>query len=182
MSLSGQSLAMSAPDALAWFDGLEPCDESTLRGLWKGQEVRTGHKLDGALANVSWFGKRFDSAQDVHPLVVADIFGNPYPLDPYVVPMTMITSPIPTPGVVKALAPALMTALRPAVAARSHGAHLETIDYRGVRTAAMVYNRRPLVDVFRRIDRNTVLGVMDHESMTHPYFFVLHRDSTPHHA
>ncbi|OFB40345.1 hypothetical protein BA059_10040 [Mycolicibacterium sp. (ex Dasyatis americana)] len=171
-------LILSAESALASFDELPPCPASVLRGWWAGREVHTGHPLDGVLANVSWYGKRFDEQGAVHPLVVSDSAGNPYPLNPSVVPYRLITHPISTPAVVKRLAPGLMTALRPLVRARQHGARLGMAEYRGVVTATMTYLDRPIVDVFRKVDDDTVLGSMDYRGMSRPSFFVLQRDST----
>lgn len=171
-------LDIPADSALALFDELAPCPASILRGWWAGREVHTGHPLDGVLANVSWYGKRFDDDEAVHPLVVRDSAGNPYPLNPSVVPYRLITNPIATPAVVKRIAPMLMTALRPMVRARQHGARLDMAEYRGVVTATMTYLNRPIVDVFRKVDDDTVLGLMDYRGMSRPSFFVLQRDST----
>ncbi len=168
---------MAPHAALARFDELPPCREQTLRGRWSGEEIHTGHPLDGALANVSWYGKQFDSSAEVHPLLVADSGGNPFPLDPSLVPMLLITHPISTPDVVKSIAPKVMTLLRPVAQARRHGARLERIRHRGVRTVSMVYNDRPIVDVFRAIDEDTVLGCMEYPGMPRPHFFVLQRDN-----
>lgn len=167
----------TADDALALFDQLAPCQEHILRGLWRGREICTGHPLDGSLANVSWYGKRFDSPTKVHPLVVVDSTGNPYPLNPAVVPMPLITHPVDAPKFVKSLAPKLMRVLRPVARAHSHGAHLDIINHRGVTTVAMVYDDRPVIDVFRSIDENTVVGCMEYPGMPRPHFFVLQRDN-----
>ncbi|MFI5505862.1 GXWXG domain-containing protein [Mycobacterium sp. NPDC051804] len=168
---------MTGRAAIDLFDALPPCPKDMLRGCWSGREVHTGHPLDGALANVSWYGKRFDDNDRVHPLVVMDAAGSPFPLDPEVVPMRLITSPVWTPAFVKTIAPQLMSLLRPVVRARTYGAHLELLTYRGVRTAAMVYNSRPIIDVFRQIDDDTTLGLMAYPGMPRPHFFVLERDT-----
>ena len=39
----------------------------------------------------------------------------------------------------------------------------------------MIYDRQPIIDVFRRVDDVTLLGVMDLRGMSQPYFFVLTR-------
>lgn len=41
----------------------------------------------------------------------------------------------------------------------------------------MVYDDLPIIDMFRRVDARTVLGVMDMRAMPLPYFFVLRRVS-----
>ena len=40
----------------------------------------------------------------------------------------------------------------------------------------MVYDRQPIIDSFRRVDEDTVLGIMDLRGMRSPYVFVLRRE------
>lgn len=54
-------------------------------------------------------------------------------------------------------------------------ASLRSVAYRGVVTATMVYDSHPIFDHFRKIDDNTVLGVMDRKGDTMPLFFFLQR-------
>lgn len=169
-------IAMTEAEALALFDSLASCPVATLRGRWAGREVLTGGPLDGALANVSWYGKQFDGIHAVHPLMVRDRAGHPFALKPSAVPMRLISHPIPAPRWIPRLAPRLVTALKPILRARTYGADLTTTTFRGVTTAAMAYRDKPVVDVFRLVDENTVLGLMDYPGMSKPCFFVLHRD------
>ena len=46
----------------------------------------------------------------------------------------------------------------------------------GVATAAMVYDTLPIIDVFRRVTADRVLGLMDLRGLTEPFFFLLDRD------
>ena len=174
---SREPLRLSPAEAQDLFDELPPCRQAVLRGRWVGREVYTGHPLDGALSNIAWYGKQFDGPDRVHPMVVADAAGNPFPLNPALVPMVLISHPIPTPGFVKSLTPAVMSLLRPAVMARGHGAHLQIRTHRGVTTAAMSYDDRPVVDHFRLVGQDIVLGSMEYPGMPRPCFFVLQRDN-----
>ncbi len=54
-------------------------------------------------------------------------------------------------------------------------ASLRMVQYRGVVTATMVYDKHPIFDHFRRIDGNTVIGVMESKGDTQPLFFYLQR-------
>lgn len=173
---SRDPIQLSAQEALALFDRLTPCEEHILRGRWVGREIYTGHPLDGSLSNVSWYGKQFDGPDAVHPLVVADREGNPFPLNPAVVPMLLISHPVRTPDWVKSLMPWVMAGLRPAVSARGHGARLDMVTHRGVTTTAMAYTDRPVVDIFRAVNDDIVLGSMEYPGMPRPHFFVLQRD------
>ena len=173
---TGAELRCTTADALALFDALAPVDEPELRGRWCGRELYTDHPLDGVLSKISWYGKHFDDSERVHPVLVRNALGQVYPLEPRLIRMPMLTAAPPTPEVLRRIAPAAMTLLRPLVHARGHGARLETIRYRGVSTAAMHYRDKPVTDVFRTVDDDTVLGLMDYRGMPRPYFFVLRRD------
>lgn len=173
---SSGPLTMSAPEASEWFDALAACPQEVLRGHWRGREIYTGHPLDGVLANVSWYGKRFDEPDRVHPLVVVDAAGTVFPLNPALIPMRTITSPPPLPRFTAAMAPRLMSATRRLVAAKSYGADLSEISHRGKSSAAMRYRDKPIVDYFRLIGEDTVLGAMEYPGMPRPYYFVLGRD------
>jgi hypothetical protein len=41
-----------------------------------------------------------------------------------------------------------------------------------------VYDHLPIIDVFRRVDDDTVLGLMDYRNFPEPYFFVLVRENS----
>ncbi|MEB3984211.1 DUF4334 domain-containing protein [Mycobacterium sp. 663a-19] len=57
---------------------LAPTTIDGMIGDWKGGEFLTGHRANGALANINWFGKTFKSATDAQPLVCLDADGNKY--------------------------------------------------------------------------------------------------------
>ncbi len=63
-------------------------------------------------------------------------------------------------------------AVRPLLTTREPKARLRAVEHRGVVTAAMLYDALLIVDVFRRISADTVLGVMDMRGLTGPFFFV----------
>ncbi len=47
--------------------------------------------------------------------------------------------------------------------------------HRGKVSATMVYDNLPIHDVFRKMDADTVLGIMDLKGLKKPFFFVLRR-------
>ena len=55
-------------------------------------------------------------------------------------------------------------------------ASLQAVNFRGKRSAAMIYDRQPIIDHFRKIDDVRVLGLMEMRGMELPYFFLLIRD------
>jgi len=44
-------------------------------------------------------------------------------------------------------------------------------------SATMIYDQLPIHDVFRKLDDNTVLSVMDNRHVKDPFFFKLKRDN-----
>ncbi|KAF6816941.1 cytoplasmic protein [Colletotrichum sojae] len=56
-------------------------------------------------------------------------------------------------------------------------ARVREVKYRGVVTAAMVYDKYPIIDSFRLVDENTVMGAMDSKELRDAgtYYFYLKR-------
>ena len=66
--------------------------------------------------------------------------------------------------------------VRPLLYTNRPTARLRSIEHRGVRTAAMIYDALPIIDVFRRVNDDVLLGAMDMRGLPEPFFFLLHRD------
>jgi len=75
----------------------------------------------------------------------------------------------------KALKP-IYSAMSKLLKADKSKARLRMMNYRDKVSATMVYDYLPINDVFRRIDENTLLGLMDLKGIEQPFFFVLKRD------
>ncbi|MGG4154395.1 DUF4334 domain-containing protein [Peribacillus muralis] len=69
----------------------------------------------------------------------------------------------------------VMGIFRPILKTKKSRARLRQIQYRGKISAAMVYDQKGIIDVFRKVDDVTVLGVMDMKIQFpgQSYFFVL---------
>jgi len=150
--------------ACAIFDSLEPVSVEFLHGTWKGAEFPSGHANDGLLASSGWYGKRFNDRNSVDPLLyyTADKNGI-FAADP----------------LAKAKASARgvddISAIREEVETDKPTARLRQVEYRGITTTAMIYDQRPIIDYFRKVDSDTVLGAMDIRGDESTYFFVLRR-------
>jgi hypothetical protein len=57
---------------------LETATIDEMIGEWKGGDFSTGHRANGSLQKLGWFGKTFKSASDAQPLVCLDADGNKY--------------------------------------------------------------------------------------------------------
>jgi len=157
-------------EVLRIFDHLPAVPESFLWGQWKGSEITTGHPLDGLLGPTGWYGKRFDSREQVHPL----LFYTPgrrqlYAVDPRWIPLQLNFPRSRILGGIMALA-------RPFLQTRRSRARLRMLEYRGKITATMCYDHKPIFDHFARIDEHCVLGLMDMKLESAPYAFLLERD------
>ncbi|WP_320784124.1 DUF4334 domain-containing protein [Streptomyces sp. CRN 30] len=108
-------------------------------GEWQGGEFRTGHPLDGTLAEAGWYGKTFAAVQDAKPLICRDAAGGLY-------------------------------------SNRELGkgeASLWTVEFRGEATATMIYDGRPVLDHFKRVDDTTLMGIMNAKGVPAegPFFY-----------
>jgi hypothetical protein len=160
-------------EALAMFDAAEPVDPDFMLGTWRGAELPTGHPLDGLLAASGWWGKQFVDAETVHPLLIC-AGATRWAMNPGLVPMRLgLAAAIP--ARVAPLLRSVVAAFRPVLQTRTARARLRATSYRGVVTAAMVYDQIPVIDFFRKISDDVVIGAMDLRGTPVPYFFVLQR-------
>lgn len=159
-------------EALAYFDELDVVDVDFMLGRWRGSGFPTGHLMDGFLENLGWYGKEFVDAGCVHPLLFEDEHHGTFRAEPLRASMAV--------GSLFPLGKTQLTkrsflALRSALSTTKPHATLRMTECRGKMSAAMHYNRLPVHDVFRKIDANTVLGLMNLKGARKPFFFVLKR-------
>lgn len=180
----GASLA----EALAFYDTLAPVAVETMVGAWRGAGIPTGGPFDGLLENLGWYGKRFESADEVHPLVFRRGRADENPagrapadqaparlvsVDPGRVPLGLAARHGRRfTGRATAVA---FRMLLPLLATRRPRARLRPVEYRGVTSAAMSYDQLPIIDVFRAVDDDTLVGAMDLRGLPEPYLFTLRR-------
>jgi hypothetical protein len=96
-------------------------------------------------------------------------------VDPALVPLGVLrtTPDVAHPRVLRRVFPGV----RPLLYTAKPKARLRTIEHRGVVTAAMVYDALPIIDVFRRVGPDKVLGLVDMRGLPEPFFFVLDRET-----
>ena len=160
----------STEEALALYDSLAPVSLEFMRGTWRGDEFYTGHPMDGLLTASGWYGKHFADQDSVHPLLfhTADRRAA-FPVNPALVPVGLR---VPT----NRSFHRLITGARPLLRATRPTARLRITEHRGASTATMIYDAKPIHDLFRKVSDRTVLGFMDQRGATQPYFFILRRD------
>ncbi len=159
---------------LSFFDSLPPVSLDAMRGRWRGEGLPSGHPMDGLLERFGWYGKTFNGPEDVQPLLCKGRRGDIFALNPAFVPIGFVNRHI---GLFHTrFAAALVALAGPAAATRRPTARLRMTEHRGVVTATMIYDSLPINDMFRAVDGNTRLGVMDLRGMAQPFFFVLRLD------
>lgn len=162
----------TTPEAIALFDSLAPVDLAFMFGRWKGQEVTTGHPMDGLLNLANWYGKEFVSPECVHPLLFSSSSGEVFKIAPNPQMMKLALGlPIPENGVVKSASMLLTSLFKTEVSQ----ARLRMMEHRGKLSATMIYDHLPIYDIFRKVDEHTVLGLMDYKEIQQPFFFGLKR-------
>lgn len=159
-------------EALNLFDHLDIVDLDFMIGRWKGSSFSTKHKLDGSLEAFNWYGKEFIDANNVHPLLFSDMQGEIFKVDPGKIPLgKVIDFPIPENEFVKPL----FLSLKWILATDESKARIRMMEHRGKVSATMIYDDLPINDIFRKVDENTLLGLMDLKGIKQPFFFVLKR-------
>ena len=159
--------------ALAVFDSLPGVTLEACIGRWRGSGLPTGHPLDGVLESLGWWGKEFVDPETVHPLLFRAHGGDVVALDP--VPL-LVRWLLRHPWLMRSRASrAAFAAVRPLLRTTEPKARLRRVEYRGVISAGMIYDALPILDVFRAVDPDTLLGLMDLRGMPRPFFFMLRR-------
>jgi hypothetical protein len=161
-------------EALAHFDALEVVEPEAMIGRWRGMSLATGHPLDGLLEELGWYGKAFESLDRVHPLLFRNASGELIALDAGLMPVALALR---APRLARSRMVRLaFSAAQPLLRTRRSAAVLRMIEFRARGSAAMVYDRQPIVDYFRRIDDVRTLGLTEIQNWPRPFFFLLLRD------
>lgn len=170
-----QAGSTTTEKALSLFDHLESVDPDMMVGSWKGIGFPTHHFLDGLLEVSGWYGKSFQNPECVHPLLFykANKKGI-FALNTALLPLKLLHFPLPKTKMLRYI----ILVARVMLQTKKYKARLRMISYRDRLSAAMVYDDLPIMDVFRKIDHSTLLGMMDLKNMRQPFFFVLKRDES----
>ncbi len=158
--------------ALQLFDALAPVNLDFMFGRWQGSGLHTAHPMDGLLESSNWYGKEFVDSENVHPLLFLDSQGQVFKVAPNPTAMNWVLRfPLPKNDSIKPLLMLINSLLK----TEKSQARLRMMEYRGKVSATMIYDYLPINDSFRKVDDNTVLGIMDYKNSPQPFFFVLKR-------
>jgi hypothetical protein len=167
-----QQEKISTDEALKLFDELDTVDLEFMIGRWKGAGLHTDHPMDGLLEATNWYGKEFITPDCVHPLLFLDNNDRIFKVAPNLMGMNLaLRFPI---AKSKAIEPLLNFMVSTFKTEKSQ-ARIRMMEHRQKISATMIYDTLPIHDIFRKIDDNTVLGLMDFKRMEQPFFFLLNR-------
>ena len=160
-------------DTLTWYRSLQPVSLAEMVGLWKGTGIPSGHPLDGVLENLQWFGKRFHADLRADALLFQSRPGRLVTVEPAWIPIRIAirSASFGRTSVARNWFGHLQKMLR----AKGRTASLELRLFEGIESAAMVYDRQPITDYFRKISEAELAGMMVVKDDPRRYFFKLRR-------
>lgn len=151
-----------------FFDMLEPVNAKGIKGKWKGSELPSGHPMDGLLDASDWYGKYFSNTENVFPLLFKKCNGTLFAGNPALIPLRLAEK------MPRALVKVLFKLASPFIATKKSSARLRMMKYRNKNTAVMIYDQKPVLDIFAKVDEKTLLGVTDLKwEHNLGYFFIL---------
>ncbi|TCU31246.1 uncharacterized protein DUF4334 [Rhizobium azibense] len=157
----------------SWLQSLEPVQPRHMIGLWKGVGIPSGHPLDGVLENLHWFGKRFYADMRADALLFQRRSGRLVAIDPSYIPIGLAIKAAPLGRT--ALARILFLHLQESLRAKDTTASITLRTLVQVESAAMIYDKQPIVDHFRLAGHGDLVGMMCVREDPRRYFFRLRR-------
>lgn len=146
-------------DVAAIFNQASPVAPEYMIGEWKGGSFDTGHPTHELLKTYNWAGKNFRTVDDVEPIVLYDDAGARVWCKDYGNAQVRLS-------------------LLPFVLALLILSKVREVKFRGVISAAMIYDNFPIIDSFRFISDNLVIGAMDNKQLPKDagtYYFYLNK-------
>lgn len=146
-------------ELFTFYDSLPEILPNEMLGHWKGGSWKVGTPLDGLLELGQWYGKIFHTINHVDAVVHKFRF---FSVVGFLGTLLYFPWKIWTEQQ-KYRMPATKACLR-------------EIHYRGKTSSSMVYYYLPIIDHFRKIDQNTIVGIMDMKGKAkYEFFFYLQK-------
>ena len=168
-----QDRSLTTTEALAFFDELATVDLDFMLGKWKGSGLHTNHPMDGWLEIAGWYGKEFIDRDRVHPLLFLNQGDRVVKISPV---LSGLELALRFPGLKNEALKPIFNLIISILKTEKSQARMRMLEHRGKISATMIYDCLPINDVFRKIDDNTLLGLMDFKKMQQPFFFILRRE------
>jgi hypothetical protein len=140
------------------FNQLPAVSPEAMIGKWTGGSFNTGHPTHKQLEDYKWAGKDFHSINEVDPIMLWDDQGNRTRYTEFGTARVRTEIDCQT-FCVK----------------RSSMLQIREVKFRGVVTAAMIYDKIPIIDYFHHVSEGVVMGAMDNKDLLNDgtYYFIL---------
>ncbi len=158
----------SQTEAFDYFDSLGVVSISELAGLWQGPVLHPAARSTVVLENLGWYGKRFTANLRADALLFAVGPLRLVAIDPGMIPLKLALRfhrVRADQGGAR-----FVFVFAETGASKGAGRLLRSMSFRDKTSAAMVYDTQPIIDYFRRIDDDRLLGVMAAEGDGRHYF------------
>lgn len=169
--------SLTDEEASSFFRSLTAVSVDELIGEWRGSEIQTGHPFNNLLADLGWYGKAFFSPENVHPLLFKDSDNTVYSFNSNLLPIKLVLRL--KDAAKMQVSKKLFRFAGPSMKTRKSTARLRLLSHEGKESAAMIYDGLPIIDFFRKIEQETVMGKMDLKGLSRPFYFVLAKNHSP---
>lgn len=161
--------AVTQRDLAAVFDTLGPVTMSMLAGSWRADPSYSETPGGALLIRGGWWGARFTDTESVDPLLFPDAAGRGVFAADLVKVLTLLSSGVED-----------ISTRRRDVETTAPIGRVRMVEYRGLVSAALIYDQVPVLDYLRAVDQDTIVAAVEGRGMAdQPAFVRLHRSAEP---
>ncbi|MBU9765103.1 DUF4334 domain-containing protein [Mycobacterium sp. TNTM28] len=146
------------------FATLPAVSVNALLGTWRALAIPGVSTVYPILIEKGWYGMRFNDPENVDTMLIASPDGD-----------EMFAADVLKLAAVAPGATSNLCQIRSEIETDQPMGRLRMIDHRGTVTAAMIYDRLPVIDYFRQIDDHAVLCAADARDSIETGYLILQR-------
>lgn len=163
---------LSRTKAMKAFLDLSAIAPEEIVGTWKGTSLPSGHPFDSLLEYYGWAGKRLYANGAADPLLFYGD-GGYQSINPRYIPVHAVLR---ASSLTRWWLPRLLFSIvRPLLRTTRPTARVVRVELHGTESAAIAYDKQPIMDHLRAIDHDTLVGLMAYRFDDRPFFFLLER-------
>jgi hypothetical protein len=148
------------------FAELPPVSMETLSGIWRAVAIPGVSPFYQVQIEKGWYGMRFTDPETVDSMLISTSDG----ADIFAADVLKIVAAAPG-------ADTHLSQIRTQIETDQPMGRLRMISYRGAISAALIYDRQPVIDYFRTIDDTAVLCAAEARGISETGYCVLQRNS-----
>ena len=151
------------------YDKLDPVGMEALIGTWKVDPSYAETPGGKMFIESGWWGVRFVDSETVDPLLYPDTDGTGV----FAADLVSLLALFDTGS-------RDVSARRRDVETMTPNGRVRSIEYRGVVSSALIYDRAPVIDYLRAVDRDTIVAAVERRGMVdRPAYALLRRCAEP---